>query len=145
MKFTNPGDVPQEVIAAKEVMQEMHEEKPHGTPAQGSVQKWKVSTEMQTTPNIFATRHFTPIYDKPYPKSHYLIAMAEVRKQEKDFTKEVDELLPETSTLAKVCRVAYRVCYQFNPLFTLVRSTFRCLGEIARIGEADTKCMRCFL
>jgi 26S proteasome regulatory subunit N5 len=33
--------------------------------------------------------------------------MAEVRKQEKDFTKEVDELLQETSTLAKVCRVAY--------------------------------------
>ena len=29
--------------------------------------------------------------------------MAEVRKQERDFTKEVDELIPEVTNLAKVC------------------------------------------
>jgi hypothetical protein len=104
MTFTNSGDRPQEqVIAAMEVVREMHMDEPKGTPAQGLAQKWKVSAATQTMPNIFATRHFTPIQDKPYSKSHYSIAMAEVRKQEKDFTKEVDELLPETSTLTKVC------------------------------------------
>lgn len=107
MSFTNPGDGPPDLVAAREVMQE---EEPNGTPSQGSAQKWEVSTDTQITPNIFATRHFTPIHDKPYSKSHYSIAMAEVRKQEKDFTKEVDDLLPETSTLAKVCSVPHIMC-----------------------------------
>lgn len=99
MKFTNPVGGPQEeVIAARQMVQKMHND----APTQGPVQKWKVSAETQTTPNIFATRHLTPIQNNSYSKSHY--SMAEVRKQEKDFTKEVDELLPEATTLAKVCR-----------------------------------------
>lgn len=107
MKFTNSGNGPQEeVIAAKQMVQKMHND----GPIQGPVQKWKVSAETQTTPNIFATRHFTPIHNNSYSKSHYSIAMAEVRKQEKDFTKEVDELLPEATTLAKVCREWHTMC-----------------------------------
>jgi hypothetical protein len=101
MKFTNAMDGQQDI---KEVGEEASI-----TPIQGSAQKWKVSAEKQIMPNIFATRHCTPKHDKPYSKSHYSIAMAEVRKQEKDFTKEVDELLPETSALVKVC-VEWHMC-----------------------------------
>lgn len=59
----------------------------------------------QTTPNIFATRHYTLNVDQPYSRSHYHLAMAEVKKQERDFTPEVDALLPETQTLAEVRHV----------------------------------------
>jgi hypothetical protein len=94
MKFTNAVDGQQDI---KDVVGEASI-----TRVQGSTQKW-ISAEKQIMPNIFATRHCTPKQDKPYSKSHYSIAMAEVRKQEKDFTKEVDELLSETSALVKVC------------------------------------------
>lgn len=99
MKFTN-------AVGAQQDIKEMVGEASI-TPVQGSSQKWKVSAEKQIMPNIFATRHCTPKHDKPYSKSHYSIAMAEVRKQEKDFTKEVDELLQETSALVKVCAELY--------------------------------------
>lgn len=62
----------------------------------------KEGSKEQTTPNIFATRHFTLHVDQPYSRSHYQLAMAEVKKQERDFTPEVDALLPETETLAEV-------------------------------------------
>ena len=42
-----------------------------------------------------------PWYPRPVNYNHY--DMAEVKKQEKDYTKEVDALLPEVQSTAKVC------------------------------------------
>lgn len=69
------------------------------TGRQGLLQERK---NEQTTPNIFATRHFVLNVDQPYSRSHYHLAMAEVKKQERDFTPEVNALLPETETLSEV-------------------------------------------
>lgn len=69
---------------------------------QGLSKEGKTESVEQTTPNIFATRHFTLNVDQPYSRSHYNLAMAEVKKQERDFTPEVNALLPETQTLSEV-------------------------------------------
>lgn len=69
---------------------------------QGLSKEGKTECVEQTTPNIFATRHFTLNVNQPYSRSHYHLAMAEVKKQERDFTPEVDALLPETQTLSEV-------------------------------------------
>lgn len=69
---------------------------------QGLSKEGKNDGVTQITPNIFATRHFTLNVDQPYSRSHYHLAMAEVKKQERDFTPEVNALLPETQTLSEV-------------------------------------------
>lgn len=69
---------------------------------QGLSKEGKTESVEQTTSNIFATRHFTLNVSQPYSRSHYHLAMAEVKKQERDFTPEVDTLLPETQTLSEV-------------------------------------------
>ena len=57
----------------------------------------------QTASNIFATRHYTLNVDQPYSRSHYHLAMADVKKQERDYTPEVNALLPEINSLSEVC------------------------------------------
>ena len=69
---------------------------------QGLSKEGKTESAGQTMSNIFATRHFELNVDQPYSRSHYHLAMAEVKKQERDFTPEVDALLPETQTLSEV-------------------------------------------
>jgi len=76
--------------------------KVEGNNGQGHSKEGKTESAGQTTANIFATRHFTLNVDQPYSRSHYHLAMAEVKKQERDFTPEVDALLPETQILSEV-------------------------------------------
>lgn len=73
-----------------------------GSSGQGISKEGQTESAEQTVPNIFATRHFTVNVEQPYSRSHYRLAMAEVKKQERDFTPEVDALLPETQTLSEV-------------------------------------------
>lgn len=84
-------------VAASKKNQEVE-----GNSEQGRSKAGKTESAGQTTPNIFATRHFTLSVDQPYSRSHYRLAMAEVKKQERDFTPEVNALLPETQTLSEV-------------------------------------------
>ena len=70
--------------------------------SQGTSKEGNTESREQTAPNIFATRHYTLNVDQPYSRSHYHLAMAEVKKQERDFTPEVNTLLPETQTLSEV-------------------------------------------
>ena len=76
------------------------------------------------------------------------------RKQEKDYTSEVDSLIPELEGLVKVCSNAevsskckdrlisvsvYPTCWLHN----LSRSGWKgsgCSGQVSRDGEADPKC-----
>jgi hypothetical protein len=53
---------------------------------------------------VFATRNWdsTKVATNLYPSSSLSIEMAEPKKQEKDFTKEVDAILPEAQVLARV-------------------------------------------
>ena len=53
--------------------------------------------------HLFSYPHFTPSCTRPTLYRPH--DMADPKKQEKDYTKEVDALLPETRTLAKVRRV----------------------------------------
>ena len=53
--------------------------------------------------HLFSYPHFTPSCTRPTLYRPH--DMADPKKQEKDYTKEVDALLPETKTLAKVRRV----------------------------------------
>lgn len=94
--------------------------------------KGKTKSVVQTTPNIFATRHFTPNVDRPYSRSHYRLAMAEVKKQERDFTPEVDALLPETQSLSEVCSLPFRTS---RPLTSYVCAVTRQSGRLSEALE----------
>ena len=85
--------------------------------SQGRVQNRKCE---QASPNIFATRQFTPSLKADW-RTHRTQTMADVKKQEKDFTPEVDALLPEVDIVAKVC---VQLSYSLNVLNSLqVRAT----------------------
>jgi hypothetical protein len=75
------------------------------------VRKWKESevTEKKRLTNhvgFVETRNWetwsSQVATNLYPPSSSLINMADSKKQEKDFTKEVDALIPEAQTLARV-------------------------------------------
>lgn len=59
-----------------------------------------------------------PWYTYPVNYNHY--NMADPKKQEKDYTKEVDAILPEARSLAKVC-------FEFPPLckYPIYTESFR--------------------
>ena len=62
------------------------------------VRFWKRRRACQTSSNKTATRHFH------FPSScTFSSIMSDNKKQEKDFTPEVDALLPEAESLVKVC------------------------------------------
>lgn len=68
--------------------------------------------------DVSATRQCSSHYDSTTRTARQLTLavptrtydMAEQRKQEKDYTKEVDELLPETRSLAQVCTLPWDAC-----------------------------------
>jgi hypothetical protein len=95
----------------------------------------------QTPPNIFVTRQFTPKLHKPYTRSHYNLAMAEVKKQERDFTPEVDALLPESESLSKVRQSVLSQENTAQSLPSSVRQALGGLGQVVCTREADEKCM----
>lgn len=55
----------------------------------------------QSDPKANKSQHSPFTRPVNYPRYY---DMADVKKQEKDYTKEVDALIPEAQTLAKVCR-----------------------------------------
>ena len=51
--------------------------------------------------------------------------MAEQKKQERDFTPEVDAIIPETTSLAQVSWVTCPIPFMFSPLFIYSLANFR--------------------
>lgn len=71
--------------------------------------KWiRKRTGSQTTDNNTATRHFV---QRTHKSASWIYIMADNKKQEKDFTKEVDAILPEAASLAKARRPRFQTIY----------------------------------
>jgi len=78
-----------------------------------NVSTWVTPT--QTDQNNLATRHRRDLHWLTSPSNHWSSEsynMADNKKQEKDFTKEVDALLPEADATIQVLQ-------SFNELITL--------------------------
>lgn len=65
-----------------------------------TVATW-MKSKLQTDVNNAATRHFWIESTRNSPSWKFI--MSDNKKQEKDYTKEVDALLPEAEALVKVC------------------------------------------
>jgi hypothetical protein len=90
-------------------------------PSEVSVALWYKRGVEQTDSNNNATRHSRWLEQRNKTPS-WISIMADNKKQEKDYTKEVDSLLPEVELIAKVCRLTQ--LHKFN--FSCSKSRVNC-------------------
>jgi len=74
---------------------------------------------LQTDCNNVATRH-RPCNQETLNTPAWKYIMSDNRKQEKDYTKEVDALLPQAETLIKVYNFVFITFRSFIPVFSQV-------------------------